>query len=141
MKFESNSNRKKRIKLISLIFKLTIIGIGYGVLAGTFLKIVPKQTFSNHQIESKSNLFYSPNFDYEYNEVTKISSSWEKINNRHEDIEISGYALFSDGSYAETNSNKIFLPSYKLGLWKSSKKYQKSSYKNSSSLKRFYYGK
>tara|TARA_Y100001968_G_scaffold316077_1_gene343449 strand:+ start:15128 stop:16234 length:1107 start_codon:yes stop_codon:yes gene_type:complete len=121
---------KKKIpigKAFKTILELSLIGIGTGVLIGSFFKILEvnkshqeKNKYSFNQKKNKIKRGYSLNNNlilneriinqFNYQEYSKklnlLSSKWEKIKNKYNDLEVSAFLLIIDNNqYAELQAD------------------------------------
>ena len=92
MSSESNQNKTKELKSIELLKKIInifIIGIGLGVLSGSFLKSIPQKqnmTKSNYiKYRTKDSYLDQLLLIQENNELIKISQAWKKLEESYKD--------------------------------------------------------
>lgn len=112
MTLDSEKEQIKRIKsnqLLKTIMNLLIVGIGIGVLSGSFFKSLPKKENSNLINYRDKDLYLIPLDLIKINkEINKISLAWERIEGNYKDLNVSGFVILEDGSYAQINpSNKL----------------------------------
>ncbi|AAQ00190.1 MULTISPECIES: serine hydrolase [Prochlorococcus] len=97
--------------IIRQIINLALIGIGFGVLLGSLLKIIPNNKISTKTFAKQNNekeITLDSEFSHEiHTRISTLESKWKEIDTKNNALKASGYVLLEDGRYAELNSNQI----------------------------------
>ena len=94
--------------------KAILIGIGLGIISGTFIQFFDLDNISSDNSLDKTNIMnYKKNFKkiFHFNrsktEITRLSNRWREIIEAQKDLKVSAYLEIDDGRYAEYNSNQV----------------------------------